>query len=149
MEEINNKQKVKAKLFLVILLILIFILLGYQIYDLFYVEAFIYNNPDFFKNLLYFKWSIIFDIIIMFIALYLCFLPFIISKRLYKKGKYRKQIIWGIIILFLTQIIITTLISTLTSCMGCYNRELINKQKDIIPITPCVPTELNNRGLDC
>lgn len=149
MQEINDKQKIKAKYYLQVLLILVLVLLGHQIYDLFYVEAFTYNNPDFFKNLFYLKPFIIYYLVIMFISLFLCFLPFIISRKLYKKGKYKKQIIWGIITLFLTQIVITFLLSTLTACMGCYDREFINKQRDILPITPCVPAISNNMGLDC
>src|ERR1035437_7048190 len=95
-----------AKWALRVLLLIIFICVAYEIYYVFYIRAFGYYNKSFFERLGSFKMTEISELLIMAFSLFLFFLPYIISNRLYKKGKYKKQIIRGIITLILSQIII-------------------------------------------
>ena len=139
--QINEQKKQKmAKWALRILLFIIFILLGLTIYKTFYVDAFGYYNKNFFSRLISFKRDEIFMFLALLIVLYLYFLPYYISNHLYKKSKYLKQIIWGIVTLVLTQLLVAIIIAIFTHCMGCYNREWINEHKNDHEDIPCIPS---------
>ena len=144
---IEDKKKKIAKIFLQILFVIIIVCLVLSMYNLFYTDAYIENHFSAFGNL----WkSIIFNgvgIVAIIIFIYLDFLPYFISRKFYKKGEYKKQIIWGIALFIFTQIVAASLITVFTGCFGCYERKYLNEYKIHLNEFPCVPNPA--AGINC
>ncbi len=144
LQEIENKQKIKGELLLKLLLRV----------NIIFALVFIYNliNSLSLMQGLYGSFEDIFDfnrvepisflvVIIFIILLLLNFIPYFIAKNFYKKCKYNKQLLYGILSLILSQIIIFSFFIIAKQQQETYPK------KDLIP--PCTPTEINNMGADC
>lgn len=142
-QTIENKQQKTAKWILRILLAITFIALIIFIYKLFYVDAFWHNYDDEFMLLK--KEAFMYSFFIL-IALVLNFLPYFIAKRLFKKGRYIRQVIWGILTFVVFQFLIYWAVLAIV-CGWCTDREAIKKYEQQQSIVPCIPNPA--AGINC
>lgn len=131
----EDKQKIRAKWFLLVLFLgsIAFAILWN--YDLFFSDCNCFSLSKFFQGLISFKRKEIIELFILVISLLLCLSPYFISRRLYRKNQYKKEIIWSVILFTISQFIIWGILSLTFTCFGCYNDKYINSQN----IIPCVP----------
>lgn len=122
-----------AKCALKILLVISFISMLIFSYKLFYLDAFWHNYGYGFMKLRVGAFIILLILIICYV---LNFLPYFIAKNLYKKEKYVKQIIWGVLTLVIFQFLIYWA-GLAFVCGWCTDRDDIKKYNEVVvPLLP-------------
>ena len=130
---LENKQKIRAKWFLIILLLSIVISSYLLNNNLFFGDCNCFSLNKFFKGLDSFKRKEFIELFIFGISSLMFLLPSFVSYMFYKKGRYIKEIIWGVLLFIITQFVAGALLAVFFTCLGCYNSEYINSQV-VVPL---------------
>ena len=144
---VEDKKRKRAKIALNVLLVISILVEIYILSCVINANSWFYDTYNRFATIHKSQFSLFSWSIYIIISLTINFIPYFISRRLYKEGKYIQQILFGIATFIIFLACQVVLVYTFQSCTICNSEAYNNYLERENNILPCIPNPA--AGINC